>query len=133
MIEFRVLGPFEVLLDGRSLDLGPRKQRAVLAALTIEANRVVSLDRLIDELWGEEPPAQAIGTLQAYVSNLRRVLEPNRTPREPPKVLVTQSPGYVLRVPEGTLDSTRFETLAAEGRGLLAEDPAAARLLLDEA
>ena len=133
MIQFCVLGPFEVLLDGKSVDLGPRKQRAVLAALTIEANRVVSLDRLIDELWGEEPPAQAIGTLQAYVSNLRRVLEPNRTPREPPKVLVTQSPGYVLRVPEGALDSTRFEALAAEGRGLLAEDPSAARLLLDEA
>lgn len=133
MIQFRVLGPFEVLLDGKPVDLGPRKQRAVLAALTIEANRVVSLDRLIDELWGEEPPAQAIGTLQAYVSNLRRVLEPNRTPREPPKVLVTQSPGYVLRVPKGSLDSARFEALAAEGRGLLTEDPAAARLLLDEA
>ena len=133
MIQFCVLGPFEVLLDGRSLDLGPRKQRAVLAALTIEPNRVVSLDRLIDELWGEEPPAQAIGTLQAYVSNLRRVLEPGRTPREPPKILVTQSPGYVLRVPEGTLDSARFEALAARGRALLAEDPSAARPLLDEA
>ncbi len=134
MIQFCVLGPFEVLLNGQPLDLGPRKQRAVLAALTIEANRVVSLDRLIDELWGEEPPAQAIGTLQAYVSNLRRVLEPGRTPRDPPKVLVTQNPGYVLRVPQGSLDSAQFEAAAAEGRRLLAESsPAAARGRLDEA
>ncbi|MEX0789291.1 MAG: BTAD domain-containing putative transcriptional regulator, partial [Actinomycetota bacterium] len=134
MIRFCVLGPFVVLLAGQPLDLGPRKQRAVLAALTIEANRVVSLDRLIDELWGEEPPAQAIGTLQAYVSNLRRVLEPNRTPREPPRVLVTQNPGYVLRVPEGSSDAAQFEAAAAEGRRLLMESiPAAARLRLNEA
>lgn len=134
MIEFRLLGPFELLAGGKPLDLGPRKQRAVLAALTIEANRVVSLDRLIDELWGEEPPAQAIGTLQAYVSNLRRVLEPDRSPREPPKILVTQSPGYVLRVPPEALDSARFEAMAAEGRKLLAEGrPSAARRRLDEA
>lgn len=128
MTDFRLLGPFEVLRDGRTLDLGPHKQRAVLAALTIHANRVVSLDRLIDELWGEEPPAQAIGTLQAYVSNLRRVLEPDRPPREPPKVLVTQSPGYLLRVPADSLDSNRFEAMTSEGQGFLREGNAAAAL-----
>ena len=119
MIEFRLLGPFEVLRDGAPLELGPHRQRAVLAALTIHANRVVSLDQLIDELWGEEPPAQAIGTLQAYVSNLRRVLEPGRSPREAPRILVTQSPGYVLRIPLEALDVFRFQSLTAEARGTL--------------
>ncbi|HEX2053142.1 MAG TPA: BTAD domain-containing putative transcriptional regulator [Actinomycetota bacterium] len=134
MIQFRLLGPFELLRDGDPVDLGPHRQRAVLAALTIHANRVVSLDRLIDELWGEEAPAQAIGTLQAYVSNLRRVLEPDRSPREAPKILITQSPGYVLRIPPDSLDVSRFQALAAEGRRLLeSRDPGAARDRLDEA
>lgn len=134
MIEFGLLGPFELLRDGVPLELGPHRQRAVLAALTIHANRVVSLDQLIDELWGEEPPAQAIGTLQAYVSNLRRILEPGRSPRDAPKILVTQSPGYVLRIPPEALDVSRFQSLAADGRRHLeAGDPASARDRLDQA
>ncbi|MDQ4134534.1 MAG: AAA family ATPase [Actinomycetota bacterium] len=133
-MEFRVLGSFEVVEDGRRLELGPPKQRAVLAVLVVAANRVVSLDRLIDELWGEEPPPRAIGSLQAYVSNLRRVLEPQRPPREPARVLVTQAPGYVLRVEPHAVDAARFEAAAAEGRRLLEEGrPDLARARLEEA
>jgi DNA-binding SARP family transcriptional activator/RecA/RadA recombinase len=120
-MEFRLLGPFEVVDGGRRLDLGPKKQRAILAILTIAANRAVSVDRLIDELWGEDPPPQAMGTLQAYVSNLRRILEPDRSLREPPRVLVTQRPGYVLAIERASLDRSRFEDAAADGSRLLAQ------------
>jgi DNA-binding SARP family transcriptional activator len=121
MLDFQVLGPFEVLSGSRLVDLGPRKQRAVLCALAVNANRVVSLDRLIDDLWGEHAPSQVIGTLQAYISNLRRALEPDRRAGEPPMLLVTQSPGYILRIPPEALDSHRFEEAAREGRQLLTE------------
>src|SRR3954470_22432912 len=71
-MEFRVLGPLEVLADGRALDLGGQKQRALLAILLIEANRVVSSDRLIDALWEDAPPETAQKALQVYVSQLRK-------------------------------------------------------------
>jgi DNA-binding SARP family transcriptional activator len=70
-VQFRMLGPLEVLDAGRQLHLGRPKQRVVLAILLLHANRVVALDRLVEELWGEQPPPQAIGSLQAYVSHLR--------------------------------------------------------------
>jgi DNA-binding SARP family transcriptional activator len=133
-MEFRLLGPFEVLDGGRRLALGPRKQRAVLALLALEANRAVSLDRLIDELWGEAPPAAATGSLQAYVSNLRRLLEPQRAAREPPRRLVTRAPGYVLHVDLEDHDVARFESASGEGRRLLAAGrPAEAWPLLERA
>jgi DNA-binding SARP family transcriptional activator len=96
-VQFRILGPMEVVAGSRPVDTGSPKQRAVLAMLLIEANRVVSLDRLIDQLWGHEPPARATGSLQVYVANLRRALEPDRPARAPAEVLVTQPPGYLLR------------------------------------
>lgn len=134
MLDIRILGPLELAAGTTLLELGSRKQRAVLAILAIEANHVVSLDRLIDELWGGEPPAQAIGTLQAYVSNLRRILEPQRPRREAPRVLVTRSPGYVLDVAPEWLDSHRFEVAAREGTRLLAARlPEQARRHLTEA
>ena len=73
-MEFRILGPLEVVEDGRTLDLGGPKQRALLAALLLRANEVVSQDALIDDLWGESPPTTAAKTLQAYVSRLRKAL-----------------------------------------------------------
>lgn len=125
---FRVLGPLEAELGGRPVDLGGPRQRAVLAALLIEANQVVSLDRLIDQLWQDEPPPTAIGSLQAYISNLRRVLEPDRRPRAPAQVLVTQPPGYVLRVADDQLDVVRFKHQLERARELLtANHPAQAR------
>jgi DNA-binding SARP family transcriptional activator len=72
-VQFRILGPLEVLDGQRLVELGRPKQRALLAVLLVHANQVVALDRLIEELWGEQPPAQATASLQAYVSNLRRV------------------------------------------------------------
>jgi DNA-binding SARP family transcriptional activator len=121
-VEFRILGPLDVAVNGRPLELGRPKQRAVLAILLVHANRTVSLEHLVDELWGEEPPAQAIGSLQAYVSHLRRLLEPGRGPRTPARVLVSQSPGYRMAVAADALDAARFEALAAQGRRLLEGD-----------
>src|SRR5919198_1179871 len=133
-MQYRILGPLEVADGPRLLDLGGPKQRAVLAALLVEANRVVSLDRLIDELWEDEPPPRATASLQAYISNLRRELEPDRAPRSPARVLVTQPPGYLLRVDPDDIDASRFEALVARGRGLLeAEDPQAALTALSNA
>ncbi|MGQ0778601.1 MAG: AfsR/SARP family transcriptional regulator [Pseudonocardiales bacterium] len=130
-MEFRVLGPMEVAEGGRLLDIGPRMPRAILAVLLIETNRVVSLDRLIDQLWGAEPPAKATGALQVYISNLRRVLEPARRLRSPPRVLVTRPPGYVLPIENDCFDVAWFEGLAAEGRALLrADQPLAASAVL---
>ncbi|MEA2684957.1 MAG: hypothetical protein QOE93_152, partial [Actinomycetota bacterium] len=133
-MQYRVLGPFEVQDEERVLDLGRPKQRAVLAVLVLEANGVVSLDRLIDLLWGDERPAQSTASLQVYVSNLRRVLEPHRPPNRPPTVLLTRPPGYVLRIGPAELDAVRFEALAAEGHRLLAAGRLpSARLALEEA
>src|SRR6187549_3448881 len=108
MLEFRVLGPLEARADDQSLDLAGPRQRAVLAALLIDVAKVVSVDRLVDDLWGDDPPAAATGSLQAYVSNLRRILEPDRPPRAPARVLVSRPPGYVLQVDGGQIDAIRF-------------------------
>jgi DNA-binding SARP family transcriptional activator len=133
-MQFRILGPLEVLDGHRLVELGRRKQRALLAVLLVHANQVVALDRLIEELWGEQPPAQATASLQAYISNLRRVLEPDRSARVPPRVLVTQPPGYRLVVAPEDLDAARFAALAAEGHQLLtAERPYQAAQALREA
>jgi DNA-binding SARP family transcriptional activator/CBS domain-containing protein len=120
-LQFSMLGPLEVVDDnGRALDLGTPRQRAVLAILVLHANHVVSLDRLIDELWGDTPPSAATSTLQAYVSNLRRVLEPDRPPRAPATVLVSNPPGYLLRCEPADIDAVRFGELTTEGRAALA-------------
>ncbi len=121
-VQFRILGPLEVVDGQRLVQLGRPKQRALLAILLVHANQVVALDRLIEELWGEQQPAQATASLQAYVANLRRALEPGRPARTPPRVLVTQPPGYRLVVAPGDLDAARFVALAAEGHRLLEEE-----------
>lgn len=118
-MEFRILGPLEVAVEGRALALGRPKQRAVLAVLLVSAGRTVSLERLVDELWEDDPPAQAVASLQAYVSHLRRLLEPARSARTAATVLVSQPPGYRVVVAPDDLDAARFERLAEEGRRLL--------------
>src|SRR5262245_4458070 len=92
-VNFRILGPLEVEGAAGGVDLGAPKQRAVLAMLLIDANRVVPVDRIVDCLWGDDPPARAMGSLQAYVSNLRRALEPNRAAREASGRITTRAPG----------------------------------------
>jgi len=106
--EFRLLGPLEAVVGGTPVPLAAAKPRALLALLLLNRNHVVSTERLIDELWGDDPPAQATKTLQVYVSQLRKSLGTDR--------LVTRAPGYMLRVEEGELDLDRFEQLRREGR-----------------
>ena len=119
VVEFRILGPLEVLDAGRPLSLSGAS-RALLALLLLHANEVVSSDRLIDELWGAEPPAAGSTALRVRVSQLRKALG-----RE--DVLVTRAPGYFVRVGPGELDLHRFERLLEEAEG--AEPPVAAERL----
>jgi len=109
------------------LPLGGAKQRSLLAILLLRAGEVVSVDRLIDELWGEAPPEDAPTALHQHVSRLRKLLEPHA-------VLVTRSPGYVVELGEGELDLHAFERFVAEGRrSLEAGDSAAAATVLRRA
>jgi DNA-binding SARP family transcriptional activator len=126
-MEFAVLGPVGVVRDGEPVALGGPKQRSLLAILLLNANQVVSRDRLIDGMWGEHPPAGVRGTLESYVSRLRRTLGTER--------VVQRSGGYVLRVEAGELDLERFETLARSGDYVAAlanwRGPALADLLFE--
>ncbi|TML50297.1 MAG: hypothetical protein E6G23_01550 [Actinobacteria bacterium] len=83
LVEFRVLGPVEVVVDGRPISLPAAKPRALLAALLLSSNRVVSVGRLTEDLWGEEPPETATKALQGYVSQLRKALGADRLLRAP--------------------------------------------------
>ncbi|GAA4258518.1 BTAD domain-containing putative transcriptional regulator [Dactylosporangium darangshiense] len=134
-LDFRILGPIEARTPtGEAIDLGARKQRAVLAMLLLEPGRVVSVDRIVDGLWAGEAPSSATGTLQAYVSQLRRALEPDRPPRTPPAVLLTRDPGYLLAVEGEQVDAVRFAArVEAARRGLDRSDLTAAERLLGEA
>ncbi|MEV0625452.1 BTAD domain-containing putative transcriptional regulator [Nonomuraea wenchangensis] len=111
MLTFTALGPFQAWTDGSPLDLGGQRQRAVLARLLVAGGRAVPVNTLIDELWPGNPPAQALSTIQGYVSRLRRALEPGRAPREEAEVLVSAPPGYALRAAAGQVDAWRFESL----------------------
>jgi DNA-binding SARP family transcriptional activator/WD40 repeat protein len=120
-MEFRVLGTLEVLADGQPLSLGGPKQRAVLAMLLVAANHPVSTDQLVDGLWGDDPPRRAAATLQVYVSNLRKALEPGRAARTAPSMLLTQPPGYLLAVEPEHVDLFRFEELLGVARAKWAD------------
>lgn len=133
-MDFLVLGPVEIRNGSRRVDLGGRRQRSVLARLLVAAGTVVSTDRLIDDVWQGRRSDATVSGLHAYISNLRRALEPTRPPRAPATVLVTQEPGYVLHVPAGHFDVTRFEAAAAEGmRKLSQHDPTGAVQAFDTA
>ena len=120
MLEFRILGPLEVSDDGRPLELTGQRQRALLSALLVRANEVVSTERLVDELWGGAAPRTATTSLHNAVSQLRRVLG---------DALVTRTPGYVLRIATEQLDAFRFERALREARE--AEPADRARILRD--
>jgi DNA-binding SARP family transcriptional activator/tetratricopeptide (TPR) repeat protein len=117
-MEFRILGPLEVVDNGRTVDLGARKQQALLAVLLLHPGQVISTARLSQELWGESPPSSAQKALQGYVSGLRKVLGAD--------TIVTKANGYALAVDPDRLDATRFERLARDAHACLAEDPTAA-------
>jgi WD40 repeat protein/DNA-binding SARP family transcriptional activator len=122
-LEFRILGPLAVRVDGRGIAVGGPKQRALLALLLLSANRVVSRERLIGELFAEQSVNSADHALRNQVSRLRKALAPaGDEPR-----LVARAPGYLLRVEPGELDLEHFERLVAEGReALAAGEPEAA-------
>jgi DNA-binding SARP family transcriptional activator len=124
-MEFRILGPLEVVDDGRMVVLGGSKQRALLAVLLLRANEVVSRDRLIEDLWGERAPETASTALHGYVSQLRKALEPRRG-QEEHQLLITRAPGYLLRVDPERFDLRRFERLVREAKSELAEGDARA-------
>jgi DNA-binding SARP family transcriptional activator len=134
-MRFRILGSLDVRDDtGRALDLGGPKQRAVLASLLVAQGRPVSVDRLTEQVWADEPPANPETSLQAYVSNLRRSLEPDRKPREAPRLLVTRPAGYALLADRAAVDATAFEDEVGAGRDALAAgDAAGGRELLQRA
>jgi len=110
-MDFRILGPIEVWADGRPVALGGGQQRAVLALLLLDANRVVSSDRLIEELWNGHPPATAATALQGHISALRKALGAD--------VIATRRPGYVIELDEDRIDLGRFERLRGEARRAL--------------
>ena len=106
-MEFRILGPLEVVVDGHAVPLGGARPRAVLALLLTHPNEVVSADRLIDDLWGANPPRTAANTIQQCISQLRKQLGVDR--------IETRPPGYVMRVDADELDLARFESLVGRG------------------
>jgi len=115
-MEFKVLGPLEVLSDGQPLQLGPPQQRALLALLLLNANQVVATDRLAEELWPAEVPKTASKAIQVYVSSLRKAFGTSRD------ALETRGNGYVLHVEAGELDLHEFELLLERAK---AEEPGA--------
>lgn len=122
-VEVLVLGPVEARLSGVSVDLGTPKQRALLCALALSIGRPVAVDTIVDLLWGDDPPPGVAGTLQSYVSGLRRVLEPQRERRRPAELLVTVTPGYALRLAPEMTDAGRFVAAVGAQHRLLAGTP----------
>ena len=129
-LEFRILGPLEINVDGRVLPLGSPKQAALLGLLLVNAGKTISRDRLIEELWGEAPPATVDSALHVYLSRLRRLLESAGAA----DALVRERYGYRLLVKTEQLDANRFQRLAGEGsEALAAGKPALAAERLQQA
>ena len=113
MTDYRILGPVEVSADGRVIEVGGPRLRRLLAILLLHANEPVPRGTLVQDLWGDEPPVGAQGSLEVYVSRLRKALGPD--------VLLTRPGAYRLQVDDGQLDAQRFERLVRQGRGELAD------------
>lgn len=120
-LQFAILGPLAVARDGRAVEVKGPKQRALLLFLLLHPNQIVSTDRIIDALWGEELDHRAMGTLRVHIANLRRVLEPDRPSGSRPEVLLTKPTGYLLQIDPEAIDANRFERLAGEGRRALSD------------
>src|SRR5690242_3770212 len=116
---FGILGPLEVLRSGRAVPLGGPRQRAVLAVLLLQANRVVSVDRLVEDVWEGHAPEASVTSLQTYVFHLRRALEPGRPRGGAGEVLATRDRGYLLQVSRERLDAALFEDGLAAGLAAL--------------
>ncbi|MEV0158171.1 BTAD domain-containing putative transcriptional regulator [Micromonospora sp. NPDC050686] len=133
-MQFRVLGPPEIVRDGRVVPLGGPKQQALMALLLLRLNRFVAADWLVEALWDGQPPPSAQMTLRTYVAGLRRAMEPERSHREPARVLRSRPRGYELRVEPEAIDAIRFGSLVDRAADALAAgDPAAAEWSYAEA
>jgi len=124
-MEFRILGPTEVLDDGQRIPLPSGRGRALLALLALHAGEPMPADRLIDELWGEDPPPTARTVVHGLVSRLRGVLEPGRGKPRPGALLQTSGSGYRLAIEPDAVDAHQFKQLIDEARGAPAEVRAA--------
>ncbi|MFI7541486.1 BTAD domain-containing putative transcriptional regulator [Actinoplanes sp. NPDC049599] len=113
-LRFEILGDLRALRGAEPLDLGPAKQRAVLAVLLLHAGRPVPTHQIVDAVWADEPPENGANVVQKYVAGLRRVLEPERSPRSPGELIALTNGGYVLRVEPGALDADRFQAGLAQ-------------------
>ncbi|MFE0457988.1 BTAD domain-containing putative transcriptional regulator [Kitasatospora sp. NPDC058965] len=114
VLRFQVLGPVQAWRDEQPLALGSPQQQAVLSALLLHRGHPVTTQELVDGLWGERPPQQAVAALRTYVSRLRAVIEPGRESRSPARLLISVQDGYALRIPDESLDIWRFDSLIAE-------------------
>ena len=120
-VEFRILGSMELLDGDRRVDLPGGRARTLLAILVLHVGEVVSSERLIDELWGENPPPTSGTVVQGLVSRLRKVIEPGRGKGEPALILQTIGPGYRLAVDADVVDANRFKRLLDNARGTTAD------------
>ncbi|MGI9659117.1 MAG: BTAD domain-containing putative transcriptional regulator [Gaiellaceae bacterium] len=120
-MEYRILGPLEVVVEGRTLPLASKKQRALLAVLLLRAGQVVSRDRLIDALWEESPPASGVAALRVHISELRKLLDQDDDGRGSKTRLQTVDPGYRLDIAGDLFDLKTFETLVEDGGKALGE------------
>ena len=132
-MEVRILGPLEVWAAGRPLPLGGTKQRAVLAMLVLQANQVVSIDYLVDGLWGQAPPDSATNAVQVYISRLRKLMHADPAERPAAFVVVRRKPGYLLELDADELDLARYEWLTHQGTQALRAAPGLAAAKLREA
>lgn len=132
-VTFGVLGPVTAATERGPVPLRGHRQRLVLGRLLIAHGRVVPVDRLVDDLW-EVAPDGAVGAIRTFVADLRRALEPDRPPRQPPRILVTEPPGYALKAAPDAVDAGQFEAAVGEAARLLtAGRPAPALTVLDAA
>ncbi|MCZ7378273.1 AfsR/SARP family transcriptional regulator [Micromonospora sp. WMMC250] len=132
-LRFEILGPQRAWYADREIDLGPGKQRAVLAVLLLSPGRPVSTGQIIEAVWPEDPPANGPNVVQKYVAGLRRVLEPDRSPRTPGQVLSLTDAGYLLRVDPEAVDAIRFERGVHAARRHASESPERALAELTDA
>jgi DNA-binding SARP family transcriptional activator len=123
-LDFRVLGAIDVVRQGQPVPMGGPKPRLALAVLAAHRGSVVSTDRLCDELWGDSPPADPPGVLQSHLSRLRRILGPDAQ-------ILARPPGYVLQIPDDSIDAGRFELLCR--RAGASSDPRATVEMLEGA
>src|SRR4051812_39410483 len=129
MMEIRLLGALELVAAGRSVDLGPAKQRTLLAATAFDVGRPVGVDALIDRIWDDRPPAEARSVLHTYVARVRRVLEGASRQGGAQVTLLRRSGGYELAAEANLVDLHRFRWLVERSRTRDRQDPERAALL----